>query len=477
MKESEQFARNGAVVNDVENGQVLVAAAFSLTAERPLVREPLHVGDDWFILRFKDGSRTVATREEFGAPASGTPHHHVRLDARRAAAARSCSTPRASLGGRARGSGRIGNSARLQALDRRRRQRRHELNVFSPLCRYLFIPYPYSPESASFSEHLELLGNVTPHAQGMSQAHCEPAREGISLGTMHTASFTRLSNGLRMVTVPPPSSAPGGSTHVGSRHETRATNGISHFLEHMFSAGRSVVHGLGVQPRYRIAGRHALGRHARRLHPLRTDHSPRRAGLGVHAARGGVHHRPVRRPGTSRASSARRSSKTSTKTGGISTPTTSAARGSSGLIPWASPSPGASRTSNASRPTSLGAHLDRYYVARNMVVCVTGPLPPVDGPRGRAGLHRPHARLGHVHPDVPLKQRGAHSRGSNAGGRTSVRIAFPTQASMDARARALELLMRVLDGMSTRLHRRICDERGLAYEVSAGVRATSTTRA
>jgi parvulin-like peptidyl-prolyl isomerase len=65
LKESEQFARNGAVVNDVENGQVLVSTAFNLTAEHPLVSEPIHVGEDWFVLRFKDGSRTVATREEF----------------------------------------------------------------------------------------------------------------------------------------------------------------------------------------------------------------------------------------------------------------------------------------------------------------------------------------------------------------------------------------------------------------------------
>lgn len=64
-RESELFARNGMVVNDLEHGESLTRAAFGLTDAAPLVAAPLRVGDDWFVLRFKDGSRTVATREEF----------------------------------------------------------------------------------------------------------------------------------------------------------------------------------------------------------------------------------------------------------------------------------------------------------------------------------------------------------------------------------------------------------------------------
>lgn len=65
LKDSEAFARNGSIANDIENGQSLVVAAFNLNAEHPLAEEALHNGDDWFVLRFKDNSRTVATREEF----------------------------------------------------------------------------------------------------------------------------------------------------------------------------------------------------------------------------------------------------------------------------------------------------------------------------------------------------------------------------------------------------------------------------
>ncbi len=66
LQDSEVFARNGFVVSDVERAEMLTSVAFTLTQQSPLVREPVQAGDDWFVLRFKDGSRTVATREEFG---------------------------------------------------------------------------------------------------------------------------------------------------------------------------------------------------------------------------------------------------------------------------------------------------------------------------------------------------------------------------------------------------------------------------
>ncbi len=52
-------------MSDVEHGEPLTPSRSPSTSEHPLVAAPLQVGDDWFVLRFKDGSRTVATREEF----------------------------------------------------------------------------------------------------------------------------------------------------------------------------------------------------------------------------------------------------------------------------------------------------------------------------------------------------------------------------------------------------------------------------
>ncbi len=57
---------------------------------------------------------------------------------------------------------------------------------------------------------------------------------------------------------------------------------------------------------------------------------------------------------------------------------------------------------------------------------------------------------------------------------TALRLGFRAPAEHDAFEPATELLLRVLDdGMSTRLYHRLCDERGLCYDVSATYEAYS----
>lgn len=65
VAESEAFSRNGSVASDVPNPEQLTSIAFTLDERNPLVSAPVKVGDDHFIMRFKDGSRVRATREEF----------------------------------------------------------------------------------------------------------------------------------------------------------------------------------------------------------------------------------------------------------------------------------------------------------------------------------------------------------------------------------------------------------------------------
>jgi predicted Zn-dependent peptidase len=70
----------------------------------------------------------------------------------------------------------------------------------------------------------------------------------------------------------------------------------------------------------------------------------------------------------------------------------------------------------------------------------------------------------------PSQSRLRTSLVTHPGSQSAVRLAFPTVGLRSPRSRHLELLLRVLDdGMSTRLHRRICDERGLAYEVNGAI--------
>jgi predicted Zn-dependent peptidase len=56
----------------------------------------------------------------------------------------------------------------------------------------------------------------------------------------------------------------------------------------------------------------------------------------------------------------------------------------------------------------------------------------------------------------------------NISSQTTLRVAFRALADRDSREPALEMLLRVLDdGMSTRLYERICDNKGLCYDVGA----------
>jgi len=117
-------------------------------------------------------------------------------------------------------------------------------------------------------------------------------------------------------------------------------------------------------------------------------------------------------------------------------------------------------------------HFHRCYGARNMVLCVAGPL------RRRSVL--PLVRR--VFSRLPAGQRLAPSPPpAPAGGprircvrtdsaQTEIQILFRGLADRDAGFPALIALLRVLDdGMSTRLHYRVCDQKGLAYHVNAAL--------
>jgi predicted Zn-dependent peptidase len=122
----------------------------------------------------------------------------------------------------------------------------------------------------------------------------------------------------------------------------------------------------------------------------------------------------------------------------------------------------------------LRAHMQRHYVASNMVLCVAGPVDE------RAVLQAALKHFGKLRtgapsvaviaPKIEPRVRGMDRLRcvQSQGSQTDVRLSFCTFGANDPRYLALELLVRVIDdGMSTRLHRRICEELGLAYEVFA----------
>jgi len=117
-------------------------------------------------------------------------------------------------------------------------------------------------------------------------------------------------------------------------------------------------------------------------------------------------------------------------------------------------------------------HFKRFYGAANMVLCVAGPFKHerVARASGEAFAPVPRGRL--ARPQAPRMPRGGPRFRviHNESAQTQVQILFHALPESDPDYLALRALSRVLDdGMSTRLHYQICDQKGLAYSVSGSL--------
>jgi len=120
----------------------------------------------------------------------------------------------------------------------------------------------------------------------------------------------------------------------------------------------------------------------------------------------------------------------------------------------------------------LRAHLRAHYVTDNMVIVATGAVSPPElfvaaesafgaFPRGRVTL---------VEAPPPPRHGDHVMFVDHDASQTDVRLCFRAYGADDPDFMALKLLSRVLDdGMSTRLHRRMTDDSGLAYDVFASL--------
>jgi predicted Zn-dependent peptidase len=118
----------------------------------------------------------------------------------------------------------------------------------------------------------------------------------------------------------------------------------------------------------------------------------------------------------------------------------------------------------------LRRHHARHYTAANAVLCFAGAV----SPRECLRLARRHFGELKTGRRIAASSPSASSAGprfahvANAASQTTLRIAFRALSDRDPREPALEMLLRVLDdGMSTRLYERICDDKGLCYDVGA----------
>jgi predicted Zn-dependent peptidase len=293
---------------------------------------------------------------------------------------------------------------------------------------------------------------------------------------MHTASFTRLPNGLRVVTVQRPhlhQVVIAASIHAGSRHETRGTNGLTHFLEHMLFRGtKHLPTAAAFNHRIESLGGTLTAATHGDFTLFQLTVPPDALAEGC-AELGEVFMSPVFSDCQVEKSIVREEILENLDEDGRDVNADNVLRAAVfGQHPLGFPITGS--VTNVERFTErhLRAHMAEHYVAKNMSVTVVGPV-------GHRAMIRAATRAfgalppGAARASSPFRRQQSRARIRTvhcSSAQTTVRIAFPTPGQRAASARALELLLRVLDdGMSTRLHRRICDEKGLAYEVNAGL--------
>lgn len=146
-----------------------------------------------------------------------------------------------------------------------------------------------------------------------------------------------------------------------------------------------------------------------------------------------------------------------------------------GAHPLGLPILGAPRTLRSFKVQHLRAHHARHYTSRTAALAVAGRIP------SKRELVRALERGFRAHPPGErLARKRFYGREGlpivhvvrSAGSQIAVRVAILGPGRKDGGEPAVDLLLRILDdGTSTRLYRRISDELGLCYEVSAAFEA------
>jgi predicted Zn-dependent peptidase len=120
-------------------------------------------------------------------------------------------------------------------------------------------------------------------------------------------------------------------------------------------------------------------------------------------------------------------------------------------------------------PERLRRHHDSFYVGRGTALVAAGPFDPNAVLRELERLFGNLRGGERLQVSAPREQSAPAFRYvSHGASQTALRIGFRAPSFLDPREPATELLVRVLDdGLSTRLYEHICDRRGLCYDVAA----------
>lgn len=281
-----------------------------------------------------------------------------------------------------------------------------------------------------------------------------------------------LRNGLKVVAVEMPnvrSVSLVAYVRAGSRYETPSTNGMSHFLEHMFFRGTE-----------RFPSTYELAHHieslgatfnattTREMAYFYTEIAPRHLEAGVETL--GEMFRAPLFPDISieREVVLEEMSEDYNEDGVLIDPDSVAKGRLWPGHPLGFPIIGQKKNVKRFRESDLRAHHQRLYSGRNIVLCAAGNVTLADLERF-AEEHLGFLPAGAMSKQpTPAFTRGRFHLVKNPDNQLSVDLVFPAFPEGSEDWKTAILLRRILDdGISSRLHRAIVDRGGLAYGCEA----------
>jgi predicted Zn-dependent peptidase len=289
------------------------------------------------------------------------------------------------------------------------------------------------------------------------------------------ATRTTLANGLRVVVVPQPNLHRAHValwSRVGSRFETSEDNGISHFLEHMIYRGTR-----------RMPSAHAVNLAFERLGGLlfastQVDHGifslslPPESLDEACALFGEVLSQPAFLDIDIERGIVLEEILEDLDDEGHQVDADNISRALIyGTHPLGFTITGGEKHVQRFDEAMLRRHHELHYTAHNAVLAFSGNI---DESRALTIAERDFGALPRgeriaAAPPEQSQKKPLLDIVDNVSSQTELRVCFRALSEVDPLRPALDVLMRVIDdGMSTRLYHRLCDSRGLCYDVSAG---------
>ncbi len=295
-------------------------------------------------------------------------------------------------------------------------------------------------------------------------------------------SSARLRNGLRIVTVETPhlhGAAAALYVAAGSRFETRADNGLSHFVEHMLFRG-SAGYPSSFALNHAIEERCGMlcGETGRDYSLYQVQFHPRSLGE-VLAILGDLFRSPRFADIDLERQIVLEEILDDFDERGQRINVDDVGRGFAWRDhPLGFPITGPERNIRRFSRAQVRRHFRRFYGARNLVLAVAGPLGAADvvEQARRAFGALPAGRRQRPRP-APASLAGPRLRCVRTdSAQVEVQMLFQGLPDRHPRYPAQVALLRLLDdGMATPLHYRVCDRKGLAYHVAAGLEPLGDT--